>query len=381
MLPVVYFDNNSTTRPHKEVADVLCRSAMEVYGNASSSHVSGVQSHDLLEDARKTVAKGVGAHPEDVVFTGGATESNNLIIHSVLEKSRWKGVVLTTNIEHPSVIQPLMHIRKMRKGDVKVVQLPVDAEGFIKENALHEAVRKWKGRIKLCAVIYANNEIGTIQDFGKIRRAVGRDVHIHADTTQVAGKAPIQGRRYMDSITVSGHKIHGLKGVGALVVRGGGDSVRPMMFGGGQEHGVRPGTESPPLIASLAQAVRINMSRPYRARWRRMKELTAYLRDGLERMGAVFNGPADPSRRMDNLVSFSIPGTCGRDIVKRLSKHGICANVGSACSKSKRSRILRAIGVPKETELGTIRAGLSAYTTRKEVDFLLRCLRDMVDGK
>eukprot|EP00899_Mesostigma_viride_P018195 jgi/Mesvir1/26377/Mv23107-RA.1 len=152
----------------------------------------------------------------DVIFTGGATESNNIIIHSVLERARGRGVVLTTKVEHPSVLQPLLHVRKASRGGVKVVQLPVDREGFVRMDSLREAVKKWGGRIKLVSVIYANNEIGTVQDMGAIRRAVGKGVHIHADTTQ--------------------------------------------------ERGVRPGTESPPLIASLAQAASINMSRAGRAR-------------------------------------------------------------------------------------------------------------------
>eukprot|EP00899_Mesostigma_viride_P009139 jgi/Mesvir1/18226/Mv09505-RA.1 len=378
---IVYFDNNSTTRPHKQVAESMGQTALSLYGNASSSHVPGKESHAVIERARAIVAKGVGMDASDVVFTGGATESNNLIINSVLERARWKGVVLTTKIEHPSVIQPLLHIRKVTKGAVKVVQLPVDHEGFVRMDSLDAAVRRWNGRIKMCTVIYANNEIGTIQNFAAIRRAVGKHVHIHADTTQVAGKAPIEGRRYMDSFTVSGHKIHGMKGIGALVVRGGIRDVKPMMFGGGQEHGVRPGTESPPLIASLAQAVEINTSRKGRRDWKRVLELTTQARGGLERLGAVFNGPTDPEQRMGNLISFSIPGTDGREMVKHLSKHGICANVGSACSKSKRSRVLQAVGIPEEVEKGTVRIGLSVYTTHKDVDYLLKCLRDIITNR
>eukprot|EP00899_Mesostigma_viride_P012930 jgi/Mesvir1/21638/Mv04060-RA.1 len=333
--------------------------SLSLYGNASSSHVTGQASHAVIERARGIVAKGVGSKPGDVVFTAGATESNNLIIHSVLERAHWKGVVLTTKIEHPSIIQPLLNVRKVTRGAVKVIQLPVDREGFVDMESLHRVARKWKGRIKLCAVIYANNEIGTIQNFAGIRRAVGKDVHIHADTTQVAGKAPIHGKQYMDSFTVSGHKIHGIKGVGALVVRGGISDVKPMMFGGGQEHGVRPGTESPPLIASLADAVRINMSRKGRRDWKRVEVLTQSTRDGLEKLGAMFNGPSHPERRMGNLISFAIPGTDGRQLVKHLSKHDVCANVGSACSKSKRSRVLQAIGVPEDVEKATVRIGLS----------------------
>eukprot|EP00899_Mesostigma_viride_P002108 jgi/Mesvir1/11899/Mv00243-RA.1 len=358
------------------VARALGATAATLYGNASSSHKAGRESHDVVEDSRRTLARHLGVRPGDVIFTGGATESNNIIIHSVLERARGRGVVLTTKVEHPSVLQPLLHVRKASRGGVKVVQLPVDREGFVRMDSLREAVKKWGGRIKLVSVIYANNEIGTVQDMGAIRRAVGKGVHIHADTTQVAGKAPLgKDQRFMDSFTVSGHKIHGVKGVGALVVRAGADSVVPLMHGGGQERGVRPGTESPPLIASLAQAASINMSRAGRARWRRTAEYAARLREGLGGLGASFNGPADPGRRMANLVSFALPGTDGRAMVEWLSRCGICANVGSACSKMKRSRVLRAVGVPEETARGTVRLGLSAYTTQQDVDYLLSCLR------
>eukprot|EP00899_Mesostigma_viride_P009828 jgi/Mesvir1/18847/Mv03447-RA.1 len=369
-------ETKDTTRPHPQVARALGATAATLYGNASSSHKAGRESHDVVEDSRRTLARHLGVRPGDVIFTGGATESNNIIIHSVLERARGRGVVLTTKVEHPSVLQPLLHVRKASRGGVKVVQLPVDREGFVRMDSLREAVKKWGGRIKLVSVIYANNEIGTVQDMGAIRRAVGKGVHIHADTTQVAGKAPLgKDQRFMDSFTVSGHKIHGVKGVGALVVRAGADSVVPLMHGGGQERGVRPGTESPPLIASLAQAASINMSRAGRARWRRTAEYAARLREGLGGLGASFNGPADPGRRMANLVSFALPGTDGRAMVEWLSRCGICANVGSACSKMKRSRVLRAVGVPEETARGTVRLGLSAYTTQQDVDYLLSCLR------
>eukprot|EP00899_Mesostigma_viride_P011249 jgi/Mesvir1/20124/Mv13363-RA.1 len=369
----------STTRPHPKVAAALGKMASALYGNASSSHISGKESHEAIETSRSTVARYLGAHPSDVIFTGGATESNNIIINSVMEKAHWRGVVLTTQIEHPSVIQPLFHLQKVTRGAVKVVQLPVDREGFVKMDNLRAAVNKWGGRIKMCAVIYANNEVGTVQDMGAIRRAVGKGVHIHADTTQVAGKAPLGAdKRYMDSFTVSGHKIHGVKGIGALVVKGGAESVKPMMYGGGQEHGVRPGTESPPLIASLAQAIEINLSRTGRQRWKRVREHSEKLRSALSSMGAVFNGPADPRRRMDNLVSFAIPGADGRSLLRRLSLCGICANVGSACSKMKRSRVLRAVGVPEEQAAGTVRLGLSVYTTSHDIDHLMRCLRQVI---
>eukprot|EP00899_Mesostigma_viride_P021953 jgi/Mesvir1/2975/Mv09601-RA.1 len=352
---IVYLDNNSTTKPHAEVAEVMKSTALSLYGNASSSHVGGRQARKVIDDSRSLIARRLGVKPEGVIFTAGATESNNLLLSGFMERHGGKGVVLTTRIEHPSITQPLKHLAKASRGAIKVVWLPVDREGFVRMDKVREAMTQHRGRVKLVAVIYGNNEIGTIQDFGALRRAVGKDVHIHADTTQ----------------------IHGVKGVGALVIRDDVHCISPLMYGGGQEGGMRPGTESPPLIASLAKAVDMNMSPAGRRKWRGVRALRDAAREELEALGAVFNGPADPARRMDNIVSFSLPGTDAREVVKKLSRSGICANVGSACSRGKRSKVLQAIGVPREVEAGTIRIGFSVYNTAADVRRLMECLKKM----
>eukprot|EP00899_Mesostigma_viride_P004133 jgi/Mesvir1/13720/Mv05693-RA.1 len=374
---IVYLDNNSTTKPHAEVAEVMKSTALSLYGNASSSHVGGRQARKVIDDSRALIARRLGVKPEGVIFTAGATESNNLLLSGFMERHGGKGVVLTTRIEHPSITQPLKHLAKASRGAIKVVWLPVDREGFVRMDKVREAMTQHRGRVKLVAVIYGNNEIGTIQDFGALRRAVGKDVHIHADTTQVAGKDLIRDQRFMNSFTLSGHKIHGVKGVGALVIRDDVHCISPLMYGGGQEGGMRPGTESPPLIASLAKAVDMNMSPAGRRKWRGVRALRDAAREELEALGAVFNGPADPARRMDNIVSFSLPGTDAREVVKKLSRSGICANVGSACSRGKRSKVLQAIGVPREVEAGTIRIGFSVYNTAADVRRLMECLKKM----
>eukprot|EP00899_Mesostigma_viride_P007840 jgi/Mesvir1/17057/Mv16586-RA.1 len=242
---IVYLDNNSTTKPHAEVAEVMKSTALSLYGNASSSHVGGRQARKVIDDSRALIARRLGVKPEGVIFTAGATESNNLLLSGFMERHGGKGVVLTTRIEHPSITQPLKHLAKASRGAIKVVWLPVDREGFVRMDKVREAMTQHRGRVKLVAVIYGNNEIGTIQDFGALRRAVGKDVHIHADTTQVAGKDLIRDQRFMNSFTLSGHKIHGVKGVGALVIRDDVHCISPLMYGGGQEGGMRPGTESP----------------------------------------------------------------------------------------------------------------------------------------
>eukprot|EP00899_Mesostigma_viride_P011917 jgi/Mesvir1/20726/Mv08601-RA.1 len=302
----IYLDNNSTTRPHPCVLDVFRRVA-ETYGNPSSSHEIGKVSRSLVEKARADIARDLRVPARSVLFTSGATESMNIVLQGVMEKHGFEGVVLTSAIEHPAGIKPLEHLKKEHGDKITIVRLPVDAEGFVKMEALREAVDKYGSRVKLASIIYANNEIGTIQDLCAIRRVIGDRVHFHSDTTQAAGKFPLKG------------------------------------FG---ERAVRPGTESPPLIAALAEAVRVNR-RHERRDVARIRALRGRLVADLEKMGAVVHGPKDEKWP---------------------------AEPGSACHLKRRSETLKAIGLPRKLEMGTVRIGLSAYTTADEVGVLYQSL-------
>eukprot|EP00899_Mesostigma_viride_P022377 jgi/Mesvir1/3323/Mv05612-RA.1 len=358
--PRIYLDSCSTTQPHASVVDVLADVAKRAYGNASSSH----------EEDRQ-VSRGP---PERVVFTSGSTESNNIVLHGVMEHHGNRGVVLTSAIEHPSGIKPLEHLQRITRGGVKVVKIPVDGQGFLDMEELRRAVRMYGKDVKLASFIYASNELGTIQDLGAIRRVLGRDVFFHSDTTQAAGKYVVRGLRYLDSFTVSGHKIHGVKGTGALVVRGDLDRVAPLAYGGSQERLLRPGTESPPLISSLAEAVCRN-AKGIRAKTREVGDAADLVRRGMAELGAAFNGPDSPARRVPHLVSGSFVGVDSRAVSRLLAKEGICVSVGSACKLGKRSDVLKAAGKSKAHENGTIRVGVSEYTTESDVRKFLTALR------
>eukprot|EP00899_Mesostigma_viride_P011924 jgi/Mesvir1/20732/Mv08607-RA.1 len=258
----------------------------------------------------------------------------NIVLQGVMEKHGFEGVVLTSAIEHPAGIKPLEHLKKEHGDKITIVRLPVDAEGFVKMEALREAVDKYGSRVKLASIIYANNEIGTIQDLCAIRRVIGDRVHFHSDTTQAAGKFPLKG------------------------------------FG---ERAVRPGTESPPLIAALAEAVRVNR-RHERRDVARIRALRGRLVADLEKMGAVVHGPKDEKWRLPNLVSAALPVRSSRALVARLAKRGIAISTGSACHLKRRSETLKAIGLPRKLEMGTVRIGLSAYTTADEVGVLYQSL-------
>eukprot|EP00899_Mesostigma_viride_P004489 jgi/Mesvir1/14040/Mv04451-RA.1 len=346
-------------RPHKKTA-IPPRG-----GSRLASDRGGVQEED------RQVSRGP---PERVVFTSGSTESNNIVLHGVMEHHGNRGVVLTSAIEHPSGIKPLEHLQRITRGGVKVVKIPVDGQGFLDMEELRRAVRMYGKDVKLASFIYASNELGTIQDLGAIRRVLGRDVFFHSDTTQAAGKYVVRGLRYLDSFTVSGHKIHGVKGTGALVVRGDLDRVAPLAYGGSQERLLRPGTESPPLISSLAEAVCRN-AKGIRAKTREVGDAADLVRRGMAELGAAFNGPDSPARRVPHLVSGSFVGVDSRAVSRLLAKEGICVSVGSACKLGKRSDVLKAAGKSKAHENGTIRVGVSEYTTESDVRKFLTALR------
>lgn len=374
----IYLDSCSTTRPHATVVRDLATTAKEVYGNASSSHVAGKDSRDAVEECRKRIAKCLKVPPDRVFFTSGSTESNNIVLRGVMERHGNRGVVLTSAIEHPSGIKPLEHLSRLTKGGVRIVKIPVDGQGFLDKRALREAMREHGKNVKLASFIYGSNELGTLQDLGSIRRILGKDVFFHSDTTQAAGKYVVRGLRFVDSFSVSGHKIHGVKGTGALVVRGDLERIAPLTHGGSQEKMLRPGTESPPLIASLATAVCQN-ARGIRRKTAKVTAAAELVRRGLSDLGAVFNGPLSLDRRLPHLVSGSFPGVDSRRVSKLLAKDGICVSVGSACKLGKRSDVLKAAGKSKKVENGTLRVGVSEYTTAAEIDKFLSALRVALD--
>eukprot|EP00899_Mesostigma_viride_P024944 jgi/Mesvir1/5634/Mv15652-RA.1 len=283
----VYLDNISTTKPYPEVVRVMTKVAETLYGNPSSSHEVGKKARRVVERARATLARYLKEPCKAIVFTSGATESMNIVLNGVMEKHGYDGVVLTSTIEHPAGIKPLEHLHKRHK--VEVVKIPVDGEGFIDLEALKEAMKKHGSRVKLVTIMYANNEIGTLQDLRAIRKIVGKRVHFHSDTTQAAGKFRIRGVGALDSYVVSGHKIHSVKGVGALVLRRDPSCLSPLSWGGGQEKAVRPGTESPPLICALAEAVRLNCVRGA-AVVNKMRKLRKALVTRCAELGGVFAG-------------------------------------------------------------------------------------------
>lgn len=357
---MIYLDNASSTPLLPEVRAAMAPWLESGYANPSSLHAEGRRARRAVEDAREQVAVLLGADPKELLFTSCATESNALALAGVTEALRPKGDhVVMSAIEHPSVLETGALLE--RRG-LKVTRVPVGPDGIVDPADVAGAVTP---RTVLVSIMWVNNEIGTVQPIPDIRRAVP-GVILHTDAAQAVGKVPVEVKD-VDLLTLSAHKMHGPKGVGALWVRRGVPLV-PQMAGGGQEFERRSGTENVAGIAGLAAAMGIacrDLGRQARA--------MAALRDRLQE-GLLALEPArlhgDPDRRAPHIASISFEHVDGEAMILSLDAAGICVSSGSACASMsmKVSHVLAAMGVDPDVARGSVRFSLSGLTTREEVD-------------
>lgn len=365
-----YFDNSATTQPLPEVVEAMIPVLTEFYGNPSSLHKIGDEANRLLETARKQVAKAFACTPAEVYFTGGGTESNNLAIFGTVQALKRRGNrIVTTCLEHPSVEEPM---KRLEEQGFEVVRLPVDEQGRVKEEDLFAAVTK---DTILVSMMYVNNEVGSIQPIKAAKAAVkkaGAPAYIHCDCVQAFGKLNVSAKELgVDLISVSSHKIHGPKGIGALYVRKGIRLV-PYILGGGQEDNVRSGTQAMPNIVGFGTAVAA-IGNPLRTT-AKVKELRDSLVSRLEPLGGVeFNSGKDALPYILNLSLTGIPSEVLRNF---LSEKGIYVSTGSACSKGHRSPVLTAMNLDPNTIDSAIRISFSKFNTAEEVDYLFACLKE-----
>ena len=370
----VYLDNASTTKLDEEVSKEIAKCASESYGNASSIHSYGVEAGKLLEKAREKIAKSINARAEEIVFTSGGTESNNLAILGALKKvSGKRKKVIISRIEHPSVMNLA---GKIKEFGFEVLYAEVDSKGVVELEKLKKLVNE---NTTLVSIMHANNEIGTIQpivEIGKLCRKVG--ALFHSDAVQSYMKVEIDVvKMNVDLMSFSGHKIHGPKGVGALYVRKG-VGLEPMLIGGGQERGLRAGTENVPGIAGFAKAIeRVNLGDLGKMKKLRDKIISRVLK---EIPNSRLNG--DREKRIVNNAHFSFDFVEGEAIVLRLDARGIAVSTGSACSSQelKPSYVLLALGLKQEQTHGSIRVSLSKYTSEEEADYFVDSLKEVVEG-
>lgn len=366
----IYLDNSATTRVCEKSAEKVLELMTQCYGNPSSLHKKGLEAQREVAHARQAVAVSLGAQPREIIFTSGGTEANNLAVLGGAAAGRRRGKrIVTTAIEHPSVLEPM---RQLEKEGFEVVFLTPDADGRVPEEAVLKAVT---GDTILISVMAVNNELGSIQPIEVLKKAVkraGAPALVHVDGVQAYGKLPLRPEKLgIDLLTVSGHKIHGPKGVGALYVSKNA-RILPRTFGGGQERELRPGTEAAPLIAGLGAAA--EELPDWRQSYSRMEKLRDYTLQKLSGLvGVEVNSPVEG---LPYLLNFSALGIRSETMLHFLAQRGIYVSSGSACAKGKQSHVLKAAGLPDSRISSAIRVSFSRENTERDADALAEGVRE-----
>jgi len=368
---VIYTDNNATTKVAKEVIEEMLPYFGEYYGNPSSMHTFGDQVGKKLKQARQRVADLIHADPEEIVFTSCGTESDNSAIFSALNANPDKKRIITSNVEHPAILNLFKYLRDKKGYDAVLV--PVDEKGRLDLDMLYDSLTDDTAVVSL---MWANNETGVIFPIAEIAEKVTqKGILFHTDAVQAAGKVPIDvTTSHVDMLSLSGHKVHAPKGVGVLYVKKG-IKFHPYMIGGHQEKGRRGGTENTVSIIGLGKACEL-AAQHLPVVGTQVKELRDYLQNQLlEKIpGVSVNG--DLATRLPNTLSIGFDAVEGESILLMLDKEGICASSGSACTSGSLdpSHVLMAMKVPFKSAHGTIRFSLSHYNTREEMDHIVKTM-------
>jgi cysteine desulfurase len=372
---VIYLDNNATTRVADKVREAMLPYFSDLYGNPSSMHTFGGQVHRNIEVAREQIASLINADPDEVIFTSCGTESDNTAIMSALNSQPDKKHIITTRVEHPAVLN---FCKAMHRKGYKITFVPVDKKGVLN---LDELINTITEDTAIVSIMYANNESGVIFPLQEIADIVkSRGALLHTDAVQVAGKLHVDVKKLpVDMLSLSGHKMHAPKGVGALYVKRG-TRFSSLIVGGHQENGRRGGTENVASIIGFGKAAELAVEH-LKSNDSRVAELRDRLETGLIETcpGAKVNG--DPENRLPNTLNISFEYVEGEAILLRLNEFNICASSGSACSSGslEPSHVLRAMGVPFTLIHGSVRFSLSRYTTGDDIDFVLDKLPGIID--
>ena len=360
----IYLDYNATTPIAPSVIEAMTPFLSGHYGNPSSSHSLGRAAKEAIEDARVKVANLLGCDYEEIVFTSGGTESNNLAIKGTMlcRQKAQGGHMVISAVEHPAVAEPARFLESL---GVEVSVVDCDANGYVRPSDVQAALRP---NTRLVSIMHANNEVGTIQPIRQIAEIChDRNILLHTDAAQTVGKLPtIVDELDVDMLTVAGHKFYGPKGIGALFVRDG-IALEPVLHGAAHEKGLRPGTENTAFIVGLGQACFLAAKGLDEAR-QQMLDLRDRLADQLAEAipGLVVNGGG--ADRLPNTLSVAFPGISGYEILQRVPE--LCASTGSACHSdgASTSATLSAMGTPSEVQRGTVRLSLGWHTSQEEID-------------
>ncbi|QZY56359.1 cysteine desulfurase family protein [Crassaminicella profunda] len=365
----VYLDNSATTKPNKEVVEMMLKGLTDYYGNPSSLHHKGVEVEKLMKTARKQLAKALGAREQEIIFTSGGTESNNTAIIGAVESKKRKGKkIITTKIEHPSVLNVYKNLEK--KG-YEVIYLDVDSFGKINIEELKNYLSE---DTILISIMHVNNEVGTVQpveEIGKIIKNCTNKPILHVDAIQSFGKIKFTPSKLgADLLSISGHKVHGPKGIGGLYIKKN-LKVTPIIYGGNQETGIRSGTENVPGILGLGEASKglyENIDSNLEKLWTLKNTFIEHVKNeiadikinGYEREGSA-----------PHIANISFLGIRGEVLLHSLEQDGIYVSTGSACSsrKNTKSHVLNAMGLKEDEIEGAIRFSFSYHNTQEEIDY------------
>ena len=372
-----YLDNSATTCCYKEVANIMTKILCEDYGNPSSLHLKGIEAEKYIKNATEIIAKNLKVHEKEIIFTSGGTEADNLaLIGTAMANNRSGSHLITTCVEHPAILETMKYLSEQ---EFEVTYLPVDNRGVISLADLENAIRK---DTILVSIMHTNNEVGALQPIelaGELIKKINPNTLFHVDAVQGFGKSKILPKKMgIDMLSVSGHKIHGPKGIGFLYCSEK-VKIKPITFGGGQQRGLRSGTQNVPGIAGLGMAVDL-LSRHTEEDINRLYLLRERFVKGLEALeGITINGPKD-REGAPHIISVSVSGIRSEVLLHSLESKGIYVSSGSACASNKPavSATLKAMGVPKDLLDSTVRFSLSVFTTEAEIDYTLQQIYDMI---
>ncbi len=370
----IYLDNAATTLVDEQVLKKMLPYFSEKYGNSSSTHSLGEESKRALEESRRIIARSINAKTEEIIFTSGGTEANNLTLKGIIFSNQEKKHVITTKIEHDCILNAS---KWLETREVKVTYLNVDEEGFIDLEQLKNSITE---QTALVSIIHGNNEIGTIQDIKEIGRICKeknkKNILFHIDACQSFTKTAINVKKQnLDLISLNSHKIHGPKGVGALYIKEG-IKITPLAHGGGHEKNLRSGTENISGIVGFAEAVKTASEKHIK----QMTKLRDYFIEELLKLPSTkLNGSKE--KRLCNNINICFKGIDADTLGGYLNSQGICSSVGSACSSHnpEPSHVLLALGMSPEDANSSIRFSISKFTTKRELDYVLEVLPKVIN--
>ena len=373
----VYLDNSATTRCYEEVGDLVRRVMCTDYGNPSSMHRKGVEAEHYIKEAKERLERVLRINGKELIFTSGGTECDNLALIGAARANQRRGRhLITTVIEHPAILNTMQYLEE---EGFRITYLPVDSNGLVRLEELRKALCP---DTILVSIMYVNNEVGSVQPIQEavnIVKAYNRNILFHSDAVQGFGKYHIYPKRMgIDMLSVSGHKIHGPKGIGFLYVREG-VKIQPILFGGGQQKNMRSGTENVPGIAGLGLAAEMiyqNLDR----KTAHMRSLKKRFLEGIEELeNCRVHGLTDESSA-PHIISVGVGGVRSEVLLHALEDQGIYVSSGSACASNHPSvsGVLKGIGVPREYLDTTIRFSMSEFTTEEEIDYTLETLYNIV---